>query len=66
MDRENAVNFELPDHFCIHAVVYVSHIMPFTEQPNGIGQRVHLRPKPVPAVEAEEYIVENILKHRMG
>ena len=40
------------------------HTVPYYEQPKDIGIEIPRRPDPVPAPEGEEYVVDNILKHR--
>ena len=61
---KNAVELELPSHLRIHNVVNVMHTVPYCEQPKDIGIEISRRPDPVPAPEGEEYVVDNILKHR--
>ena len=61
---KNAVRLELPGHFKVHPVVHVIHTTPFFEQPGGIAALLPPRPEPVPAIDGDEYIVEEILAHR--
>ena len=61
---KNAVRLELPDHFKIHPVVHVIHTTSFFEQPSDIAALLLSRPEPVPAIDGDKYIVEEILAHR--
>ena len=61
---KNAVRLKLPDHFRNHPVVHVIHITLFFEQPSEIAALLPGRPELVPAIDGNEYIVEEILAHR--
>ena len=58
------MRLELPEHFKIRSVVHVIHTTPFFELPREIEALLPPRPEPVPAIDGDECIVEEILAHR--
>lgn len=62
---QNALRLDLADHFKKHPVLHVSHTVPFNEGPTDIAEEVLVRPEPIPNVDGDPQIVQNILSHRI-
>lgn len=64
MASNDGVRLDLPNHEKIHPVIYISHIIPYPEQPEGIKSTEAEKSGPVPEIEGEQHTFHNFLSHR--
>ncbi len=60
---KNAVRLDLPCHLKIHDVVNEMRTAPYSEQPTEIAAPIVPRPDPIPTVQGNKYVVDEILTH---